>query len=103
MQAISNEVVMRATFGDVDTRGCENLRVLLGRLTDWLNDSARLTLLATFGWARARARRRFREVMAPVEAALLAEVRRRRARRHSQRTRASSRCSSRHTTRAAGR
>jgi cytochrome P450 len=79
MQAISNEVVMRATFGTTDGPSMQQLRVLLKRLTDWLNDSSRLTLLATFG-SRVLARdTRFQEVMAPVEAALLAEVRRRRA------------------------
>jgi cytochrome P450 family 135 len=79
MQAISNEVVMRATFGTTDDRRMEHLRVLLKRLTDWLNDSSRLTLLATFG-SRVLARdKRFQAVMAPVEAALLQEVRRRRA------------------------
>jgi cytochrome P450 len=78
MQAISNEVVMRATFGSTEGERMERLRVLLGRLTDWLNDSSRLTLLATFGSRWLARSARFQEVLAPVEAALLEEVRRRR-------------------------
>jgi cytochrome P450 family 135 len=78
MQAISNEVVMRATFGSTEGEQMERLRVLLKCLTDWLNDSSRLTLLATFGSRWLARSARFREVIAPVEAALLAEVRRRR-------------------------
>jgi cytochrome P450 len=79
MQAISNEVVMRATFGSTEGEHMERLRGLLQGLTDWLNDSSRLTLLATFGSRWLTRNRRFREVIAPVEAALLEEVRRRRA------------------------
>ncbi len=79
MQAISNEVVMRATFGSTETEHMKHLRVLLGRLTDWLNDSSRLTLLATFGSRWLARNERFREVIAPVEAALMEEVRRRRS------------------------
>jgi cytochrome P450 family 135 len=79
MQAISNEVVMRATFGTTEGRHMENLRVLLKRLTDWLNDSSRLTLLSTFGSRVLTRNQAFREVMEPVEAALLEEVARRRA------------------------
>jgi cytochrome P450 family 135 len=78
MQAISNEVVMRATFGSTEGEQMKRLRVLLGRLTDWLNDSSRLTLLATFGSRWLARNARFREVLAPVETALLEEVRRRR-------------------------
>ncbi len=78
MQAISNEVVMRATFGSTEGAEMERLRVLLKRLTDWLNDSSRLTLLATFGSRWLARNARFREVIAPVEAALMEEVRRRR-------------------------
>lgn len=101
MQAISNEVVMRATFGSTEGQKMEHLRVLLKRLTDWLNDSSRLTLLATFGSRWLSRNARFQEVLAPVEAALLEEVRRRRRTPGRPRTRASSRCSSRPTTRAA--
>ncbi len=79
MQAISNEVVMRATFGSTEGVQMEHLRALLQRLTDWLNDSSRLTLLATFGSRWLARNARFQEVLAPVEAALMEEVRRRRA------------------------
>jgi cytochrome P450 len=79
MQAISMEVVMRATFGNTEGPLMERLRGQLGRLTDWLNDSGRLTLLATFGSRWLSSSARFREVIAPVEATLREEVRRRRA------------------------
>ncbi len=79
MQAVSNEVVMRAVFGTTGGRHMAELRTLLQRLTDWLNDPGRLTLLATFGSSWLTRNARFREAIAPVEAALLAEVRRRRA------------------------
>lgn len=79
MQAISNEVVMRATFGSTEGEHMERLRRLLQGLTDWLNDSSRLTLLATFGSRWLTRNEHFRAVIAPVEAALLEEVRRRRS------------------------
>lgn len=75
MQAISNEVVMRAVFGSTAGPRMERLRMLLGRLTDWLNKPSRLTLLATFGSRWLSRSSGFRDVMAPVEAALLEEVR----------------------------
>jgi cytochrome P450 len=79
MQEISNEVVMRAVFGTTASEHMAHLRALLKRLTDWLNDPARLSLLATFGSRWLTSSGGFREVIAPVEAALLEEVRRRRA------------------------
>jgi cytochrome P450 len=79
MQTISNEVVMRAVFGTTASEHMAHLRALLKRLTDWLNDPARLSLLATFGSRWLTSSGGFREVIAPVEAALLEEVRRRRA------------------------
>jgi cytochrome P450 len=79
MQAISNEVVMRAVFGTTEGEHMRRLRGLLARLTDWLNDSSRLTLLAAFGSRLLKRSAGFREAIAPVEAALLEEVRRRRA------------------------
>jgi cytochrome P450 family 135 len=78
MQAISNEVVMRAVFGTTEGPHMVHMRKLLGRLTDWLNEPSRLTLLAIFGSGWLSRNARFHEVMAPVEQALLAEVRRRR-------------------------
>ncbi len=79
MQAISNEVVMRAVFGTTGSRGMGHLRMLLGSLTDWLNEPRRLTLVSTFGSGWLARNGEFREVIAPVETALLEEVRRRRA------------------------
>ena len=78
MQAISNEVVMRAVFGTTEGERMERLRGLLANLTSWLNDSSRLTLVAAFGSRLLRRSSGFREAIAPVEAALLEEVRRRR-------------------------
>jgi cytochrome P450 len=77
MQAVSNEVVMRSVFSDTDTPQMRELRALLGRLTDWLNDSGRLTLLSAFGARVLTGNAGFRAVIEPVEAAVLAEVRRR--------------------------
>ena len=79
MQSISGEVVMRAVFGTTESAHMAHLRVLLKRLTDWLNDPSRLTLLSTFGSRWLTRSAKFREVIAPVEAALLEEVARRRS------------------------
>jgi cytochrome P450 family 135 len=79
MQAISNEVVVRATFGSAEGEHMQRVRVLLGRLTAWLNDPRRLTGLAIFGARWLTSDPRFKRMMAPVEQALLEEVRRRRA------------------------
>jgi cytochrome P450 family 135 len=79
MQAISNEVVMRATFGNTGGERMQRLRVLLKRLTDWLNDPRRLTGLSIFGSRWVTRNPRFTAMIAPVEAALMEEVRRRRA------------------------
>lgn len=79
MQSVSMEVVMRAVFGDTDSQELDELRTLLRRLTDWLNDPRRLTLLTTFGARWLTRNAGFREVIEPVEAAVLREVARRRA------------------------
>ncbi len=79
MQAVSNEVVMRSVFSDTDTPQMRELRTLLKRLTDWLNDSGRLTLLSAFGSRVLTQNAGFRAVIEPVETAVLAEVRRRHA------------------------
>lgn len=79
MQSISNEVVMRAVFGSTEGPRMERLRVLTRRLTDWLNEPNRLTLLAVFGSRWLSSNPRFKRMIAPVEAALMEEVRRRRA------------------------
>jgi cytochrome P450 len=79
MQAISSEVLLRSVFGDTQTEHMQRLRERLKRLTAWLNDSRRLALTTIAGprWLTHNAG--FRAVMAPVEADVLAEVRRRRA------------------------
>jgi cytochrome P450 family 135 len=79
MQTISVEVVMRSVFGPEDSPQLQELRVLLRRLTDWLNDTRRLTLLSALGSRWLAGNDDFHEVLAPVEEALLREVRRRRA------------------------
>jgi cytochrome P450 family 135 len=79
MQAISLEVVMRATFGDVGGERVEALRKALVELTDWVNGPRRLALLAAFGERSMTANPGFARVMRPVEELVLEEVRRRRA------------------------
>jgi cytochrome P450 len=79
MQAVSLEVVMRATFGNVEGERFERLRRDLVTLTNWINDSRRLAMLAAVGSRSITAGRKFREVMAPVERIVLEEVRERRA------------------------
>jgi cytochrome P450 len=79
MQAISLEVVMRATFGRAEGERLERLRTNLVELTNWVNDSRRLALLAAAGERTMTANPRFRAVMRPVEELVLEEVRARRA------------------------
>ncbi len=79
MQAITQEVVMRAVFGAQDDERLGRLRELMQALTVWMNDPRNLTLLATFGPRWIVNSRQFRQAMAPVEDAVLEEVRRRRA------------------------
>jgi len=78
MQAITQEVVMRAVFGADQVDRLGRLRELLQGLTEWMNEPRNLTLLATFGPAWIVRSRQFREAMAPVEDAVMEEVRRRR-------------------------
>jgi cytochrome P450 len=80
MQAISSEVLMRSTFGPVETESLRRLSDLLRRLTAWLNDPRRLAFTTAAGPGWMSHSRGFRAVMEPVEAAVLEEVRRRRAR-----------------------
>jgi len=79
MQAITQEVVMRAVFGPREDEHLGRLRELLRGLTVWMNDPRNLTLLATFGPRWVVRSRQFRRAMGPVEHAVLDEVRRRRA------------------------
>jgi cytochrome P450 family 135 len=79
MQAISLEVVMRATFGDVRGERVELLRQHLVELTNWVNDTRRLALLAALGERSMTANPNFTKVMRPVEELVLEQVRERRA------------------------
>ncbi len=79
MQAITQEVVMRAVFGAEEDEHLGRLRELLHRLTIWMNNPRSLALLATFGPRWVVRSRQFRQAMRPVEAAVLDEVKRRRA------------------------
>jgi cytochrome P450 len=77
MQALTQEVVMRAVFGDDEGR-LDRLRELLTKLTAAVNDEERLRELAERGPAWLEESPGWREAMAPVEAEVLAEARRRR-------------------------
>lgn len=78
MQALTQEVVMRAVFGDDEGR-LDRLRALLTNLTETVNDEGRLRKLALLGPRWLEGSRSWRRAMAPVEEEVLAEVRRRRA------------------------
>ena len=78
MQALTQEVVMRAVFGDDEGR-LDRLRTLLTNLTEAVNDEGRLRKLALFGPGWLERSRGWRQAMDPVEEEVLAEVRRRRA------------------------
>ncbi len=78
MQAITQEVVMRAVFGPDEGR-LDDLRVKLTALTEWMNTPRNLTKLALFGAGRLARSRGYREAMEPVEEAVLAEATRRRS------------------------
>ncbi|HEX5376607.1 MAG TPA: cytochrome P450 [Solirubrobacterales bacterium] len=78
MQALTQEVVMRAVFGDDEGR-LDRLRALLTNLTETINDDDRLWKLALFGPEWLEDSREWREAMEPVEEEVLAEARRRRA------------------------
>jgi cytochrome P450 family 135 len=77
MQLLTQEVVMRAVFGDDEGR-LDRLRELLTNLTNTINDDARLRRLALRGPRWLERSRGWRQAMDPVEAEVLAEVRRRR-------------------------
>jgi cytochrome P450 family 135 len=78
MQALTQEVVMRAVFGEDEGR-LDRLRMLLTNLTEAVNDEGRLRRLAFLGPGWLERSRGWREAMAPVEDAVLEEARRRRA------------------------
>jgi cytochrome P450 len=78
MQALTQEVVMRAVFGDDEGR-LDRLRELLSELTATVNDEERLRQLAEHGPAWLEESPGWRAAMAPVETEVLAEAARRRA------------------------
>lgn len=80
MQAISLEVVMRATFGTVEGERFDRLRKGVVELTNWINQPHRLALLAAVGSRSITANKQFRAVMDPVERLVLEEVHERRER-----------------------
>ncbi len=77
MQALTQEVVMRAVFGDDEGR-LDRLRDLLTNLTAAVNNEERLSELAERGPDWLEESPGWREAMAPVEAEVVAEVARRR-------------------------
>jgi cytochrome P450 len=77
MQEITLEAIVRVVFGPVETDRLKRLRQLLRRLTNWMNDPRRLNLLAAAGPTRFAGNKDYREMMGPVEDAVLEEVRRR--------------------------
>jgi cytochrome P450 family 135 len=77
MQEITLEAIVRVVFGPLETDRLRLLRARLRRLTNWMNDPRRLTLLAAAGPARFAGNRDYREMMGPVEDSVLEEVRRR--------------------------
>ena len=78
MQAITQEVVTRAVFGPDEEGRLDGLRARLTALTAWMNTPRNLTKLALLGPDRLARSRGYREAMEPVEAAVMAEARRRR-------------------------
>jgi cytochrome P450 family 135 len=78
MQAITQEVIMRTVFGPDEPQRLQPIRERLTRLTEALNDPRRLTMGAALGPQWIARDRGFREAMAPVEEAVLAEVDQRR-------------------------
>jgi len=79
MQAITQEVVMRAVFGPDGEGRLDPLRRRLTALTEWMNTPRNLTRLALYGPDRLARSRDYREAMRPVEEAVMAEALRRRA------------------------
>jgi cytochrome P450 len=77
MQEITLEAIMRVVFGPVETDRLRLLRLRLRKLTNWMNDPRRLTLLAAAGPSRFAGNHDYRTMMGPVEDSVLQEVRRR--------------------------
>lgn len=84
MQAITLEVIMRAVFGITEADHLGHVRELLRHMLDWTTSPRQLAFLSLVGPTRVEANREFRAVMAPVDAAVLALIARRRAGNDSQ-------------------
>jgi cytochrome P450 family 135 len=80
MQEITLEAIMRVVFGGVETDHLKRLRELLRRLTNWMNDPHRLTLLAAAGPSRFARNTGYQTLMEPVEQAVVEQAHRRRER-----------------------
>lgn len=78
MQAITQEVIMRSVFGPDEDGHLDRVRMHLHGLTAALNEPRRLSTAAALGPRWLSRSGGFRAAMAPVEAALLEEVDRRR-------------------------
>ncbi len=78
MQAITQDVILRSVFGDRDPQLLHRLDGLLNALTAWAGQPQRSTVLAALGARWTVRSPGFRGAMAPIEAAVLDEVRRRR-------------------------
>jgi cytochrome P450 family 135 len=78
MQSVTLDVVMRAVFGPEPPPRLGTLRQRLVELTDWMNDSRSLTMLAVLGPRAVAASHGFRRAMGAVEQAVMEEVERRR-------------------------
>jgi cytochrome P450 len=79
MQRITLEVILRTVFGVADGGEVERLRRLLLELLEFTVAPRRLVLLALLGGERLKDLPSLRRVLAPVDAALLDEIARRRA------------------------
>lgn len=79
MQSVTLDVVLRAVFGPHPHPRLAELRERLVELTEWLNDSRNLTMLAVLGPDWVARSPGYRRTMGAVEEAVMEEVRRRRA------------------------
>jgi cytochrome P450 len=78
MQAITLEIIMRAVFGITDSEHLSSLRGLLRSMLDWTTDRRQLGLMAVLGPQRIERREAFRQLMDPIDEAVIAEIRDRR-------------------------
>ena len=78
MQAITLEVIMRAVFGLTEADGVSGLRERLRHLLTWVTDPRQLAYLAVLGPGRIQANRTFRQMIDPVDEAVLNVIRARR-------------------------